>query len=323
MSANYNRRPVKLCLSIEIQEGLSYADALAMTRVAEELGFDASLLAEHYYPSGPPERYTGTPAERMSADAWIYLAGMARETSRIRLGTLVSPVTFRHPAVLAKMAATLDHLSDGRAELGIGAGWLEAEHKAFGIPFPEPARRVDLVEEQLQVITGLWTESPFTHNGTNYQLDKAYFSPKPARTRIIVGGRTTSRRLLRLAARYGDEYVIGQPTPDDVRDVRARLDQACAANERDPKSVRLSVFVPICIAESAAAADRLMDTYKQTNPQYVGMMADTSRWLMGTPADVHAKLQSLEAGGVERVIVAVNSDVHREMLPLLARANHS
>src|SRR5580700_11833690 len=113
---------------------MSYADTLAMTRAGESLGFEAALLAEHYYPSGPAADYG--PEFRDSADAWIYLAGLARETAQIRLGTLVSPVTFRHPVVLAKMAATLDQLSDGRAELGIGAGWLEPEHAAFGFDFP-------------------------------------------------------------------------------------------------------------------------------------------------------------------------------------------
>src|SRR4030081_244701 len=161
---------MKLCLSIEIQEGMSYADTLAMTRAGERLGFDSSLLAEHYYPSGKPELYAGGFGERDAADAWIYLAGLARETNKIRLGTLVSPVTFRHPVVLAKMAATLDQLSDGRAELGIGAGWLEPEHRAFGFASPAPARRVDLVEEQLQVITGLWSQDPFSHSGPAYQL---------------------------------------------------------------------------------------------------------------------------------------------------------
>src|SRR5258708_33555535 len=167
---------VKLCLSIEIQEGMSYADTLAMTRAGEALGWDSSLLAEHYYPSGAFGAYQGTP---MSGDAWIYLAGLARETSKIRLGTLVSPVTFRHPSVLAKMAATLDHLSDGRAELGIGAGWLQPEHVAYGFDFPPPPRRVDLVEEQLQVITGLWSQDPFSHTGRAYQLTECHFTPKP------------------------------------------------------------------------------------------------------------------------------------------------
>src|SRR5438132_7743674 len=156
---------MKLCLSLEIQEGMTYADSLAMTRAGEELGFDSALLAEHYYPSGQFDRYKLGLGERMAADAWIYLAGLARETSKIRLGTLVSPVTFRHPVVLAKMAATLDHLSDGRAELGIGAGWLLPEHEAFGFDFPPAPRRVDLLEEQLQVIAGLWNnnQNPFSH----------------------------------------------------------------------------------------------------------------------------------------------------------------
>ncbi len=193
---------------------MSYTDTLAMTRAGEALGFDSALLAEHYYPSGQVDRYEGGLGERMAADAWIYLAGLARETERIRLGTLVSPVTFRHPVVLAKMAATLDHLSNGRAELGIGAGWLEPEHQAYGFDFPAPGRRVDLVEEQLQVIGGLWSQDPFSHDGRAYHLQKAHFTPKPVqqpRPTIIVGGRSTSERLPKLAAKYADEYVIGSP----------------------------------------------------------------------------------------------------------------
>src|SRR5204862_4540307 len=151
-------RPVKLCVSIEIQEGLSYGETLALARAAENAGFDAALLAEHYCASSGAH-------DRMAADAWAYLAALARETKRIRLGTLVSPVTFRHPSVLAKLAATLDHMSNGRAELGLGAGWLETEHEAYGFPFPSAVERVDLLEEQLEVITGLWTQEPFSHVG--------------------------------------------------------------------------------------------------------------------------------------------------------------
>src|SRR5919199_2134462 len=163
---------MQFCLSIEIQEGLSYADTLAMTQAGEAAGFHAALLAEHYYPSSGQ-------LDRMAADAWVFLGGLARETRRIRLGSLVSPATFRHPSVLAKMAATLDHLSGGRAELGIGAGWLEPEHHAFGFDFPPPGRRVDLVEEQLQVISGLWSKNPFSHAGSIYQLRDALFTPPP------------------------------------------------------------------------------------------------------------------------------------------------
>jgi alkanesulfonate monooxygenase SsuD/methylene tetrahydromethanopterin reductase-like flavin-dependent oxidoreductase (luciferase family) len=311
---------LKLCLSIEIQEGMSYAATLAMTRDAEDLGFHSSLLAEHYYPSGPLDQYAG---ERMSADAWMYLAGLARETRTIRLGTLVSPVTFRHPVVLAKMAATLDQLSQGRAELGIGAGWLEREHTAFGFPFPQPARRADLLQEQLQVITGLWSQDPFSHAGAAYTLQAASFTPKPVqqpRPTIIVGGRTTSQRLPRLAARYGDEFVIGQPTPEDARRMRALLDQACAARGRDPTAVALSAFAPICMGASASEVDRHMQTYRETNPQYVRMMDSLTTWLSGTPADVHVQLAALSEAGIARMMVSVNCDLHREMLPLLAQA---
>jgi probable F420-dependent oxidoreductase len=311
---------MKLALSLEIQEGMSYQDSLAMTRAGETLGFDSALLAEHYYPSGPAEAYPGGIGSRVAADAWVYLAALARDTQRIRLGTLVSPVTFRHPVVLAKLAATLDQVSDGRAELGIGAGWLELEHKAFGFDFDEPGRRVDLVEEQLRVINGLWSSQPFSHSGKHYALEEAYFTPAPLqkpRVPIIVGGRVTSQRLLRLAARYADEYVIGQPTPEECRDVRARLDQACEAAGREPSAVRLSIFVPFAIADSRSEVDRLLQTYRENNPQYARMMTRLSTWLLGTPADVTSQLKSLEQASVHRVIISVNCDQHREMLSLV------
>ncbi len=313
---------MKLCLSIEIQEGLSYADTLAMTRAGEALGFDSSLLAEHYYPSGQPERYAGGFGERDAADAWIFLAGMARETSRIRLGTLVSPVTFRHPVVLAKMAATLDHLSDGRAELGIGAGWLEPEHQAFGFEFPAPARRVDLVEEQLQVITGLWSQDPFSHDGRAYQLKEAHFTPRGVqkpRPTIIVGGRSTSERLPRLAAKYADEYVIGSPSLEDCRQARQKLDRACAKNGRDPSEVRLSAFLAICVGRTRADIDRALADYEATNPQYVRMQDGRASWIEGTPDQAQAKLAALANAGIDRALLSVNCDLHREMLPLLVQ----
>ncbi|MCA1647762.1 MAG: LLM class flavin-dependent oxidoreductase [Chloroflexi bacterium] len=311
---------MELCLSIEIQEGMSYAQTLAMTRAGEELGCHSALLAEHYYPSGRPERYAGGLGERNAADAWIYLAGLSRETSRIRLGTLVSPVTFRHPVVLAKMAATLDHLSDGRAELGIGAGWLIPEHQSFGFDFAAPGRRVDLVEEQLQVITGLWSQDPFSHEGRAYHLSEAHFTPKPVqkpRPTIIVGGRTTSERMPRLAARYADEFVIGSPSPEQCRQAREKLDRACAANGRDPAEVRLSAFLSICVGQTQADVDRVLAEYEATNPQYVGMLDNRPNWIEGTPEQAKQKLAALEAAGVERALLSVNSDVHREMLPLL------
>jgi alkanesulfonate monooxygenase SsuD/methylene tetrahydromethanopterin reductase-like flavin-dependent oxidoreductase (luciferase family) len=222
--------------------------------------------------------------------------------------------------VLAKMAATLDHLSHGRAELGIGAGWLEAEHRAFGFDFPEPPRRVDLVEEQLQIITGLWREDPFNHDGRAYHLRDAHFTPKPVqqpRPTVIVGGRTTSERLPKLAARFGDEYVVGQPLVDDCHAVRARLDRACEARGRDPSTLKLSAFVPFCVGSTEAEVQQRLETFRTTNAQYAGMMANMATWLMGTPDQVQSQLHNLEQAGIDRVMLAVNGDLHREMLPLL------
>ncbi|MDQ6669873.1 MAG: TIGR03560 family F420-dependent LLM class oxidoreductase [Chloroflexota bacterium] len=318
---------MRLCLSIEIQEGMTYADTLAMTRAGEALGYEAALLAEHYYPSGRLENYGASGfGERVAADAWIYLAGLARETSRIRLGTLVSPVTFRHPSVLAKMAATLDHLSDGRAELGIGAGWHEHEHAAYGFDFPPAGRRVDLVEEQLQVITGLWSQDPFSHTGNAYQLRDAHFTPKPVqqpRPTILVGGSSRAERLPRLAARYADEYVTNMPSIEQVRATRERLDRACESNGRDPGTLRLSAFLAMCVAPTEPEVLQQLDTYRATNPQYVRMLDNRDNWIFGTPAQAQAQLDALAAAGVDRALLSVNCEEHLQMLPLLAAQTRS
>jgi alkanesulfonate monooxygenase SsuD/methylene tetrahydromethanopterin reductase-like flavin-dependent oxidoreductase (luciferase family) len=302
---------MRLCLSIEIQEGMAYADTLAMTRLAEELGHEAVLLAEHYYPSGDADRYPGGVGSRMAADAWVYLGALARDTTRIRLGTLVSPVTFRHPSVLAKMAATLDHASDGRAELGIGAGWFEGEHAAFGFPFPQAGRRVDMLQEQLQVITGLWSQDPFSFDGEHYQLHDAHFTPRPIqqpRPTLIVGGSARAERLPRLAGRYADEYTITLPSVEQCQAVRARL----------PSHVRLSVFTPICVAETEAQVRERYDFLARTEPQYRRMMNNETAWIMGTPAQAASQIAALEEVGVSRLLLSVSCDLHREMLPLLS-----
>ena len=301
---------MKLCLSIEIQEGLTYEDTLAMTRAAEEAGFDAALLAEHYYAS------SGN-LDRISADAWVYLGGLARETRRIRLGTLVSPVTFRHPSVLAKMAATLDHQSGGRAELGLGAGWLESEHAAYGFDFPAPAARVDEMEEQLRVITGLWTEDPFSYAGPRYRLEECRFTPRPVQQPgppILIGGRPTSRRLPRLAARFANEYVVALATAEECRAARERLDRACAEVGRDPATLSLALFAGVGVAETEAELERVMEKLLEgTRPH----MRNTDTWVLGTPERAAERLRELSAAGVDRLMFSVENALHREMVPLL------
>src|SRR3954451_15474852 len=192
----------------EPQMGATYDDLLAVARHAEDTGFDAFFRSDHYLSMAGD----GLPGP---TDAWVSLAGLARETSRIRLGTLVSPVTFRLPGVLAISVAQVDAMSGGRAELGLGAGWFEAEHTAYGIPFPP--RRFDLFEEQLSIVTGLWSTPPgetFTFKGDQYELVDSPALPKPVQSPVplIVGG-GGRRRTPALAARYATEFNIGFVPP--------------------------------------------------------------------------------------------------------------
>jgi alkanesulfonate monooxygenase SsuD/methylene tetrahydromethanopterin reductase-like flavin-dependent oxidoreductase (luciferase family) len=297
---------VKLCVSIEIQEGVSYREALALALTAEEAGFDAALLAEHYCAS------SGS-ADSPAPEAWVYLGALARETERIRLGTLVSPVTFRHPSVLAKLAATLDHVSGGRAELGLGAGWLEAEHAAYGFEFPTPAQRVDLLEEQLQVLTGLWSRAPFTHDGRYYHLRNCSFTPTPVQKPhppLIVGGRPTSRRLPRLAARYAQEYCVAVPTPSECEQVATLLGGSCG----------LSVFTYVCVAESDEEVRLKLQTLTG------GLRPDmrrVDRWIVGTPEAAARQLDDFARAGVDRIFVAVWEESQLPMVRLLGRVGAS
>lgn len=295
---------MKLCVSIEIQEGMSYRETLALALAAEEAGFEAALLAEHYCASSGP-------ADPMAPEAWVYLAGLARETERIRLGTLVSPVTFRHPSVLAKLAATLDHVSCGRAELGLGAGWLEAEHAAYGFDFPPPARRVDLLEEQLEVITGMWTRDPFTHEGRHYHLRDCSFTPRPVQQPhppLIVGGRPASRRLPRLASRYAQEYCVAVPTPAECEEVAGLIGATCG----------LSAFTYVCVAESDEEVQRALERLSAgLRPE----MRRADRWIVGMPEAAARQLDGLARAGVQRTFLAVWDETHRAMLPLIARAS--
>jgi alkanesulfonate monooxygenase SsuD/methylene tetrahydromethanopterin reductase-like flavin-dependent oxidoreductase (luciferase family) len=297
---------MRLGVSIEIQEGLTYADTLALARTAEENEYDAALLAEHYSASSGAD-------DSLAADAWIYLGALATDTRRIRLGTLVSPVTFRHPSVLAKLAASLDHVSDGRAELGLGAGWFEAEHDAYGLAFPSAKGRVDLLEEQLQVIAGLWTEDVFSHTGTHYRLRECAFTPRPVQRPhppLIVGGRPASRRLPRLAARYAQEYVVSLPTPDECRVVAQLLKGGCG----------LSVFTYACVAESDDAVARVL---AQTTARLRPEMQRTDRWLIGTPDTACEYVDAMAAAGVTRLFVAVWDSCHHEVIRTLATCTRS
>ncbi len=242
---------MQFAIMVDPQEGLSYGRMLELAQAAEAGGFHAFVRSDHWLSLEGDWRKPAT-------DAWTTLAGLARETHHIRLGTMVSPVTFRLPIALAKTVATVDEMSGGRVELGIGAGWYEPEHERLGIPFHSRAERFEMLEEQLQVLIGLWTEDTFTFCGRHYQLRDAICEPKPVQSPhppIVVGG-YGKPKLVRIAAQYADELNLDSPSPDGCREVFGRLDAACRAAGRDPKTVHRSAMLMWGEAEAALSPDQ-------------------------------------------------------------------
>ena len=243
---------MKLRIFTEPQQGASYEQLLAVARCAEECGFDAFFRSDHYLRMGAGDPRPGP------TDTWITLAGLARDTSRIRLGTLVTAATFRLPSRLAVIVAQVDAMSGGRVELGLGAGWFEEEHAAFGIPFPPSfAERFDRLEEQLEIVTGMWAASAETHYsfaGKYYQLADNAGLPKPVqvpRPPIIVGGKGL-KRTPALAARFADECNVSFAPAEHCSQVYAALDAACLRIGRDPSTVRRSAALVVCAGRNSA-----------------------------------------------------------------------
>ncbi|MGP3533247.1 LLM class F420-dependent oxidoreductase [Microbacterium sp. RD1] len=256
---------MEVCVLIEPQQGQTYGDQLALARAAELHGLDGFFRSDHYMAFGGAAGLPGP------SDAWTVLAGLARETSRLRLGTLVSSVTYRQPGILAIQVAGVDEMSGGRVELGLGAGWNEAEHLAYGIPFP--ARRFGLLEEQLEIVTGLWSTPPgaaYSFEGHHYRLSEAPALPKPFQERIpvIVGG-GGSVRTPQLAARFADEFNSFSDGPT-ARERFARVRDAAVAIGRDPGSLRYSVAVGDVGADPLPAVlDRLAGIVESAHPDRI------------------------------------------------------
>jgi F420-dependent oxidoreductase-like protein len=299
---------VRICLMIEGQEGVEWADWVALASACERLGFDALFRSDHYLS-------VGGRAERGSLDAWGTVSGLAAITSTLRLGTLVSPATFRHPSVLAKAAVTADHISSGRVELGIGTGWLEEEHTAYGFPFPPMGERMRRLEEQLEVITRAWSDGPQSYEGEYYAIENLDARPKPVqqpRPPLIVGG-AAGPRSAALAARYADEYNTVYVTPEQARERRQTLDRACEDNGRDPRSLRFSMMNGFVIGANRRAIEkrraRLADWGAEPGEP----------WIVGTPDEVVARLREYEEAGVEAVMLQHHLFQDEEALELIGR----
>jgi F420-dependent oxidoreductase-like protein len=282
---------MKVALMIEGQEGVTWEQWCAIADACEQHGIDTLFRSDHYISMGDE-------AANVAHDAWTTIAALAARTSRLRLGTLVSPVTFRAPALLANAAATADHVSGGRIELGIGAGWMEREHRAFGFPFPPTATRVEMFAEQLEIVHRLWTEDRVDFRGRHYTLEDAPGLPKPVQQPhppILVGG-SGGRGTVEPALRFADEYNTPFASPEDAARIRAKV-----------PGLRFSVMTGCVVG---ATHD---DARERAHALYGRMPRDASfddwlagyreRALFGSLEEVAARLQEYERAGCDRVML--------------------
>jgi len=288
---------MELRVFTEPQQGATYDDLLAVAKTAEDLGYGAFFRSDHYLGMGT-EGHPGP------TDAWITLAALARDTSSIRLGTLMTSATFRYPGPLAISVAQVDQMSGGRVELGIGAGWFEAEHAAYGIPFAGTGERFDRLEESLAVITGLWSTpvgERFTFAGEHYRLSDSPALPKPVqspRPPVLVGGKGR-KRTPALAARYADEFNVPFESLVETSAIFGRVREACGAEGRDPSSLVYSNALVLCCGADEAELSR--------RAKAIGREVEDLRenGLAGTPGEVVDKIGQYAEVGSQRIYLQV------------------
>jgi F420-dependent oxidoreductase-like protein len=300
---------MKLRIFTEPQQGADYATLRAVVLAAEELGFDAFFRSDHYLKMGP---VSGLPGP---TDAWVTLGALAVETTRIRLGTLVSAATFRLPGPLAIAVAQVDQMSGGRVEFGIGTGWYATEHSAYGIPFPPLGERFDRLTEQLEIITGLWTaESAYSFSGVHYQLTDSPALPKPAqrpRPPVLLGG-GGAKRTPALAARYADEFNMPFSSVEDSSAQFGRVRAACEAAGRSADSMTFSVAQVVCCGKDEASYARRAAAIGR-DP---GELRESG--LAGTAGEVAEKIAAFAEIGAQRVYLQVLDLSDIEHLELIA-----
>jgi F420-dependent oxidoreductase-like protein len=302
---------MQLRIFTEPQQGASYDQLLAVAATAEQCGFDAFFRSDHYLKMGSA---SGLPAY---TDAWTTLAGLARDTQTIRLGTMVTPVTFRPIGTFPAVATEVDHMSQGRVEIGLGAGWYEAEHAAYGLPFPSLAKRYDLLEDQLAILHGVWnaeTGTVFEREGLTCSVLIQADSFRPAQRPhppIVIGGRGGPRNS-RLAATYADEFNISFVMPDVMRQAHDSVRKACEDQQRDPAEVVFSIGLVTCCGSSetevsrrASAIGRDLDELRQNG-------------LAGSPAEVLEKITTYTDAGAQRIYLQILDLADLDHLRLLA-----
>jgi F420-dependent oxidoreductase-like protein len=303
---------VRIALMIEGQEDVTWEDEVALADACERSGVEALFRSDHYL------SVMGA-GGRGALDAWGTLNALAARTLRLRLGTLVSPASFRHPSVLAKLVTTADHVSGGRIELGLGTGWSEVEHTAFGFPFMGMKERMDVLEEQLQIVHGHWAEGPFDFRGSHYALEQLDARPKPVQRPhppLIMGG-SAGPRAARLAAAYADEYNTVYPTLEQIRERRAAIAAACEKSGRAP--IPFSVMAMAVIGTDEAEFERRVHALGAWTGSPVDRDELAQTGVGGTVEEAIARLRAYEEAGVERVFLQHLLHRDLDMVELIGR----
>jgi F420-dependent oxidoreductase-like protein len=289
---------VRIALMIEGQEDVTWEDWVALADACERHGFEALFRSDHYL-SVDDFR------ERGALDAWGTVNALAARTSTLRLGTLVSPATFRHPSVLAKLAVTADHVSGGRVELGIGTGWWESEHTAYGFPFGAMGTRMDVLAEQLEIIHRQWGEEPFSFHGAHYAIENLDARPKPVQRPhppLIMGG-AAGRRSAALAARWADEYNTVFPDVATAKDRHDKVMAACEEAGRDPATMGFSMMNGLLIGADEPELHDRAQALAEWRREPTDLEALRGSWVAGTTEQVIERLREYEAAGVQRVML--------------------
>jgi F420-dependent oxidoreductase-like protein len=307
---------MRVCLMIEGQEDVSWDQWLALASACEESGIEALFRSDHYLSVFGRN-------ERGALDAWATINALAAVTRRIRLGTMVSPATFRHPALLAKLVTTADHVSGGRVELGLGAGWHEPEHRGYGFAFPRTRTRMEVLAEQLEIVHGLCGPGPFAFEGRHYRVEAIEPSgalPKPVQQPhppLIMGGNAGPRSAA-LAARWADEYNTVFASPDVCQERRRALEQAFEKAGRDPAELTFSLMTGCILGTDASEVEhRARRVAERSGRDMTG--TDTSALIVGTVEEAVVKLRALEEAGVERVMLQHLLHEDLEMVHLIGQ----
>jgi F420-dependent oxidoreductase-like protein len=307
---------MRICLMVEGQEGVGWNDWVDLAKTSEDAGLEGLFRSDHYV-STVSETTLG------SLDAWATLCGLAAITERLRLGTMVSPATFRHPSLLAKMATTADHISGGRVELGMGAGWFEKEHSTYGFDFPPANERIAMLAEQLEIVHGEWSQDGFDFDGAYYSLDSVHALPKPLQRPhppLIIGG-SGGPKSIALAARWADEYNTVFPTIDEALERSAALDDALRAAGRAMKDCTFSLMTTCIVgSDEDEFRERARNVLERTGhdedlDEYIARVR--SQRIVGTVDQVIGRLNDYAETGVDRVMLQHLDHADLDMVRLL------